>query len=338
MLVRLGDRCGIAEHSGYFFAHLSPGLAKSYAQDPYSKDHGALLSRLMADDVRLVHVQYETALFRDTPALARLLASLQATGVKVIMDLHSVPTNGAVLDVVDTVDCVIVHGQHALDILKERAATMDNSRFLPLALPTVELDPVLSPIQRPSEFTVGTFGFIARHKGIVAACRSIKALHKEGLPISLVVVGSAHPMNAQDAEYLELKRMENEVPWLHLVDEFLSVEESVAALAQCDALVFNYMVDSSSGSGAAPLAALAGRPLVLSESKMLRGIPGIVYGYNHNPKLEVALRKLWVNKSLRERLGKEARAWAIERSGAIVAKQYETLYDEILAGSFPRIE
>ena len=75
MLVRLGDRCGIAEHSGYFFAHLSPGLAKSYAQDPYSKDHGALLSRLMADDVRLVHVQYETALFRDTPALARLLAS-----------------------------------------------------------------------------------------------------------------------------------------------------------------------------------------------------------------------------------------------------------------------
>ncbi len=165
-------------------------------------------------------------------------------------------------------DLVFVHTPADASILSK--AGVRQPIVIPHGLLPLAAGPAEAAADRP--FTVGTFGFLFRHKNVevlvdaVARARAfLPDIRLKLLTCATSAEESLHARARVEAmiDYLDL------APNVSACFDFLEETEIVEQLAHCDLLAFVYGPSDESSTGAARVALMSGRPLLCTTSGAL---------------------------------------------------------------------
>lgn len=283
--------CGIAQYSQHLFATpaLKPTLARVLARELRSdgivSDTGPPVTRpwgyeaagirrleasLMSGNGDIAWIQHHPAFFSDHDMDDIVAATQRSTYSLKVVTLHNVRETLADKRAawLKLFDIIIVHTQQDAELLTERGCV---AAIIPHGI----LAEKVPPRPRVDTFTVGTFGFLYPHKNVPLLVQAF-ALAKTAQPhlrLKLLNCTRNDPVS-----HKERVRVEALVEALGLQDTvdldfgFLRDEEIILRLGQCDLLCFPYGESSESATGAARIALAADRPLLCSQSSVLRDI------------------------------------------------------------------
>lgn len=187
-------------------------------------------------------------------------------------------------------------------------------------------------------FTVGTFGFLFRHKNIEllvdAVARARMFLPDIRLKLLTCATGSSESRRIR-------ARVETMIEYLQIGANvsacftFLDEAEVVEELAGCDLLAFVYGPSDESSTGAARIALMADRPLLCSTSEALADLRPIshVLARLEPDLLAEALLSLHANRSVLGLYDEERRKFMDSFSYQRLAKRYAGHIEALLGGA-----
>ncbi len=283
--------CGIATYSKHMFANtplqatLTNVFARKLRNDELPSDSGPIVSRPWGYDNQgirhlsqalsisrsdVIWFQHHPGFFSYDDMVVLSAALGRSDYLLKAITLHNVretitnrPTNW-----IKQFDTIIVHTQTDADLLMARGVAA-------VVIPHGILAHEAQPRQTTGTFTVGTFGFLYPHKNIPLLLESF-ALAKVVQPrlrLKLLNCVRNDPLS-----YKELVRVEGLARALGIEDaletafNFLSDDEIIERLEECDLLCFPYGESSESATGAVRIALAANRPLLCSQSSVLSDV------------------------------------------------------------------
>lgn len=325
MIVSIGDKCGISEHTKYFLDELKCNIKLYSPNDP------VLFENIMKDNVTVVHIQHEFQFF-DNDRLINLVKNLKNEGVKTVLDMHTAITTPFTVTIGKLVDKIIVHNPLA----KENSVYNQKTIMVPLATPTPEN---LDKQQLREKYSIdgnpviASFGFINRKKGLTETLNAVVQLQNEFPQICFLLVGSLHPKN-QDHDYLNHLHNHAKDLGINAVwkEEFYPIGIVHQLLSCADLNVLFYKnVPVLSGSGPARICLASHRPLIVSDIPTFAEFQDAVVRVPEGnvPDLADAIRQLLNNEEHQKILIEKGNSFLKGISGEFVARRFEEIYHEI---------
>jgi glycosyltransferase involved in cell wall biosynthesis len=198
-------------------------------------------------------------------------------GRKIIIMMHSTtdPTHiefkdlKIILPLFEYVDRILVHSLSDLNHLKEHGL-VDNVTLFPHGIVDWRST---APRDSSDKFILGSYGFFLPHKGLLELIDSVKIIKDRGVDIYLKMINAKYPQPISqeliDEAYSKIEELGLQSD-IELVTEFLSDDDSLSRLSECDLLLFPYQetAESSSASvryGLSTRVAVAVTPLDIFE-------------------------------------------------------------------------
>jgi glycosyltransferase involved in cell wall biosynthesis len=363
ILSTFGIRCGIAEYASYFaqglldngvaitiFGNLMAGHEGSEVQIPSSLG-GACIERswrydnrqwvhsevdvpgvvrsLRAQSVEHLNVQYHPAFFPER-MLCGLLRSVRDAGIGVSVTHHisSSATEELISQLAGLGATVLVH--KLSESYRLRSHGVDRARFIPQGIRRLAATEQSGrpfgrgPTGRP---TVGTFGFLRAHKGLIELVEAVGILKEIFPEIELHAQSALYPSRDSDVYLDDVRRKIAELGLedsVFLDARFRDIDEVIAGLAQVDVVALPYSFSDEGSSAAAATTLAARRPLIATPAHIFDEIRSVVYTAEDNspPVLAAAIGTVLSNASLRDYLIGRSTRLAEEREWKNVAGRF----------------
>ena len=364
------SRCGIAEYSANLYGAMGEWASvevladrNATPSDPLDEagvrrvwdNHRSgpvddLLKALRDTNADITHIQYNFGFF----PLAELAKILRQESVKrpTVLTLHRtapLDVDGrieALDDITTELDmcrAIIVHQESDRRYLHSIGLSTD-VQVLPIGSPPVwSPSELLAPAHRKighHAFTVGTYGFLLPHKGILYLLEAAAILRSRGIDMGIIACCAIHP-NRLSTEMLQIVRSEiirlGLESAVELQTDYLPPEHSMTLLTDCDVIVLPYDPTVESSSAAIRSVLPLARPIVTSDIDIFRDVQGCVRQIP-SPVSPAALADelelLWLDEHERERLSSAVREFVKETSWPSVSRQTKQLY--LAADASPR--
>ena len=270
-----GSRCGIAAYSGHLVGAFARDQLHIFA--PYDEEVDAAdppnlrrnwvlqadnLDRVIADARALaldaLVVQFHWGFF-GLGALLGLLHAMQASGIKVFIDLHNTRSAPFTADAADVVAALA----GAERLLVHTLDDMQRLKALGLAANVTLFPLAVYPVRQ----LIASYGFLMPHKGLLQLVEAMPALLAARPRLHLLMANAAYSAARSDAER---QRIVDRIEALGIADrvtlvtDFLPEEESLALLKTADLVVFPYQQTEESSSAAVRMALVAGCPVAVT--------------------------------------------------------------------------
>ena len=289
-------RCGISEYTAALTRPLGNQVVVTATRPDPSR-------------VRLLHLQHEDALVDD----ASFAGYLDALDCPVVVTEHSVRVAARPWD--GRVDAVVALTDEGVNRLRNRCP---GTRVVRLHHGC----PTWFPPRKPRRSRVlGSFGFLAPHKGfysLVGAMRSLPGTE-------LVLCSHAHAPEPA----AELKAAADGIP-LRWYRDYLPAREAASRLAaECDALVFWYdEVPVAAASLAVRVGLATGVPVLTSPTNWFADLTDVTYQPSH---LGPGISRILDDDDLRAALVAGARDYCNQHAWKRVAQDHLALWESIEA-------
>ena len=299
-----GTRCGIASYSRYLIeaAAEKPAIvlgARSPVVSGESRSGVRVEScwTLEHDDLRdlrravrrhrlnVLYIQFNYGFF-DFAALSQFVAEHVAAGVRIFITLHSTqdpppsisPKRLSSLQVaLNQCERVLVHSMHDVARLKEIGVAHNVAL---IAHGTLE-PPHASRVARQQNetFTIGTYGFFLKHKGLIEIIRAFGEMVCDDPHLRLRMLNAEY---SADASGEMIARAREEIAnrgidaQVELCTDYLSDEHTLARLSEADLIVYPYQQTGESSSAAVRMGLATGRLVVTTPLPIFDDVRDIV--------------------------------------------------------------
>lgn len=303
MVTTWNCRCGIAAYSDYIVSNIRAHQTIFAARnDDLVMPDGANVIRcwnkvtpgaklddleaaVVADGIECLVIQFNYYFF-DYPALERLIDRLKARDIRIIVIMHSTmdpegdPSKPLALIAgpLSRCDAILVHTHHDLNRLKKLGLVSNASGF-PHGL--VAGFPNASPeFDAGQEFTIASFGYCLPHKGLRTLLHAFARLAAADSRLRLKLFNAEYPVDVSAHLVAELR---GDIQALGLQDKvefetrFLSDEETLRRLNQCDLIVFPYEKTGESSSAAVRFGIASGRPIARSKLSIFADVEDVTF-------------------------------------------------------------
>nr|WP_314876147.1 glycosyltransferase [uncultured Pseudomonas sp.] len=289
-------KCGVAEYSqsllsefdreryeiSVFCDERTAALAESEYQPAWKLGDAKAVLEVLGNEecaaADTVIVQHQPSLFALTDEICQRLASLQAQGKVVILELHSTQPLIADHRVADSamralskLDRIIVHKPEDLNnllVLGLTANVMMIGLGVMSPLPAGSSDNVRAELGiGQQDLVIACFGFILAHKGIDTLIETIRPLERAtgrnvrmiGLH-SILDSRSEQTLNAYRARAAELQ-VEHNISW---ITDYLPIQECLRILSAADYVIFPYKETQESASAAVTIGLATLKPVLVT--------------------------------------------------------------------------
>ena len=221
---------------------------------------------------------------------------------------------------------VVANSRATLATLGRRVAARPTSHVIYEAY-----RPALPPVPRPDGFTVGLVGRMAPWKGQLLFLDAFARLAAEAPDARAVLIGSA--MFGEDAYEAEVKRrvadpdLDGKVAVLGFCDDVEAQLARLSVLVHASTIPepFGQVVLEGLAAGLPVVAPDEGGPAEI----IADGRSGLLYRRSDIPALHRALRRLYLDPGLRERLAAGALVRATDFVPEVIAGQVRAVYDQV---------
>ncbi|MCF8104319.1 MAG: glycosyltransferase [Desulfohalobiaceae bacterium] len=296
-------RCGIAEYSKYLLDQLeadfeilvfAPEGAEKLERDApnvrrlwsFDSLQERLLPAVHQAGLDCVVVNVHAAFF----ALAELQALLQGLfdqKRQVILIFHSLQSleeaDPEALRLLGRVDRVLVHSIHDLNRMKD-LGLVDNVTLFPHGVTEMQDLSGESCVALPPGFAsrriIASSGFLMPHKGIQELIQAFAELLQADASLGLLLVNAVYPREADLSFYHACQRLIRELNLeaaVHLVPDFLSLEDSLSLLSKAELIVYPYQHTAESSSAAVRMGLAADRPVACTPLSIFDDVAEVVH-------------------------------------------------------------
>lgn len=297
------ERCGIAEYAGNLveFANIDPPGVEFKLIDAHQGWDACCVASRGCD---IAHINYEPGIF---PWLGMPQAlHLRNENLKTVVTLHTSMDSGNKSIWTDCFDKIVVH-EHCTD--------------LAVAKNFVHISQGIRPVKKPTNIRNGyiaSVGFPFSWKRFPAVAALAKKVGKRCL---LIMPESSHV----DVEAVKVQCLAVN-PECEFITDWLTQDEILKILSQCDATVFPYDTQNYGMSGAVRLGIGAMRPVVVSQCRQFKDLEqyngdGIYFATGD---LDVALEEALTK-------GRAPYSCLKAQSWLVTAGMYVDLYKGLLA-------
>ncbi|WP_421870145.1 glycosyltransferase [Pararhizobium sp.] len=353
------QRCGIATYSEHLYsteafngriANIFSRIVIDEDRIDTSDDPDERVNRLWSYDHRGIDRLIDALNSADSPILwwqhhpghfsyddmIRVTGVLANSRYKVrVITMHNVKEVAlkGELDWVKSFDRVFVHSVGDADLLSK--AGQRNVVVIPHGFQRANEE----PRSENDVFTIGSFGFLFKHKNIdllVAAVGRLKSMVADDVRLVLLncVTDAEQSLEAQ-------RQTETVIDALDLRGtvetdySFLPENEIVSRLSQCDLLVFPYGDSNETATGAVRVALLAGAPILCSSSPVLNDLSRISHRISdlNIENLAEAITILMGNRTLLNIYDLDARHMMDAFSYEKLAGRYQWFIDETIGSA-----
>ena len=324
-------RCGIAAYSAYLLQQLEPDwfdtlilashcselietdgpeVRRCWTQDPRIPQLDEIREQLETHGAEVVVIQFNFGFF-NLQALARLLESLLARQITVVLCMHSVTdvqlweetvSLNSIATTLRRVDRILVHGVADLNQLR-KFIIEDNVTLFPQGVSQGGPSDRITTQQAlgiTGKTVIGSYGFLLPHKGIPELIEAFGLLQADNNTLHLLLVNARYPHPSSD-EVLQccqdtITRLKLEEA-VTLISDYLPERQSQALLAACDLIVYPYQATQESSSAAVRQGIATGQPVACTPLDIFADVSDVVHCL---PGTTPALLAQGINGLLRE--------------------------------------
>lgn len=295
-------RCGIATYSEHLLDHMpnddiivlapdSDNLAQPDESLPYpvvrcwGEGHGdldRLTAQINAANLDVLVVQFNYAFF-NMSQLGALLDAQRAAGRRVVVMLHGSNDARAPADrqlrqissALQGCDRLLVHTLADMSRLRDMGVT-ENVTLVPHGILVPAKAEALPARKGP--IVLGSYGFFLPGKGLVDLIDTVALLRKRGHDVVLRMINAEYP---QPISRSEIELAQDRVAYHQIEDavqintEFTTDTVAMAALQDCDLIVFPYQSSAESASGAVRYGLASGRPVAVTPLEIFSDVADI---------------------------------------------------------------
>ncbi|UOA33755.1 hypothetical protein DSM110093_03851 (plasmid) [Sulfitobacter sp. DSM 110093] len=295
-------RCGIATYSEHLLDHMPNDDILVLASDSdntaqpdeslphpvvrcWSEGQGGLdrlTAQINAANLDVLVVQFNYAFF-DMSQLGAFLDAQRAAGRRVVVMLHGsndarAPADRQLRQITSALrgcDRLLVHTSADMSRLREMGVA-ENVTLVPHGI-LVPAKAAALPA-RKGPIVLGTYGFFLPGKGLVDLIDTIAVLRRRGHNVALRMINAEYP---QPVSRAEIDLAQDRVAYHQIEDavqintEFTSDAVAMAALQDCDLIVFPYQSSAESASGAVRYGLASGRPVAVTPLEIFSDVADI---------------------------------------------------------------
>lgn len=293
-----GTKCGIAAYSKHLIDHMASDitLLASYSDELVSEDESfvyrcweaesdnfenvdRVLDRL---DIDTIVLQFNYG-FYDFHHLYNFLFKQFGMGRRVIVMMHSTTDPDHIhckdlqilLPVLEFVDRILVHSISDLNNLKAHGL-VENVTLLPHGIVEYKAEAHLPN----SSFTLGSYGFFLPHKGLLELIDTVAIIRDRGIDIRLKMLNAKYPVSVSqqlvDEAHKKIERL-GLSEYIELVTDFLSDDDSLGRLSECDLLLFPYQETAESSSASVRYGLATGVPVAVTPLDIFEDVEEATY-------------------------------------------------------------
>lgn len=328
-------KCGIASYSEHL-VRCMPDVVSILAAEAYPKTRSdsknvrrcwvpgendsltELASEIEKQNLDTVVIQFNYGFFQFS-AFQNFLEKLVKANRKVVITLHSTtdPTHVSHKKLASLSaalkDCsrILVHSINDLNRLKSLGIEKNVTLF-PLGILDHPTSPGIRHSNRP--FIVAAYGFLLPHKGLPELVEAVAMLIASGMSVHLNLINAEYPaiqsaqLKNQLIEKIASLKLQNHVT---LCTDFLSDEESLLRLSNCDLIVFPYQETGESASAAVRYGIASGRPVATTPLPIFDDVSSAVFQLPGTSSTQIASGICTLAKAIRNN-DKEAKAKSIQ--------------------------
>ena len=286
-----GIKCGIATYSRFLIEQMDDevvvlcqsgegevqGAIPCWKRD--SKFFSGIIAQIAAKGIDTIVIQHQPGLLRFA-YLNQLLLKLSEMEVKVFITMHNTRDRSRVfpskriekaVEGLKTCSTVMVHTNADVENLNKLGVD-GNVVMIPHG---IYPPPTSSAETLPIEGRVmGTFGFLAPHKGQYQLVKAFERLPGwDQLLLLCATIDRSGNMETKINSLVKEKGLNGRVK---LVTDFLDDDVVIATLAKCELLVFPYQNTNESASGAVRMGVASGVPIAVSPIPIFDDIDGAI--------------------------------------------------------------
>jgi glycosyltransferase involved in cell wall biosynthesis/ADP-heptose:LPS heptosyltransferase len=299
-------------------------------------DYSVLKREIFEYDPHIVHIQHEHSLFQNTDRFFDFIRDMQASGMKVVVTLHTFLPSRFTDNLIGLADRVV--------FTKEQSNVPDTTRVanLPIGTGVQPMDKVeaRAKLGIPRDnFVVGSFGMWQVHKGFAEFLDTYETVDKRiGKDALTYIISGSHPKKSQ--YHVEARRKHVgmiEHGHIKLFTDFASLEDLMLRLSACDCLVFNYSVAHYySASAALRMGIAAERPIICTHSPMFSEFEHdkqvLKQQFTDSNALTEAIVRLHGDEDLRNSLVDTMNQFASMCTPTDIANVHDMIYNEVVFG------
>lgn len=340
-------RCGIATYSEHFtdcisedVIILAPRNAERLGLDCDNVvrcwDHTDtqledLNAAIKSYGINTLVVQFNFGFF-EFAAIAELLKTQAARGVKVVMVMHSTSDPAHAPDrrlsllttALKTCHRILVHSISDMNRLKQ-IGLIENVTLFPLGVKEASPQVARATSQEPQNrniknFTLASYGFFLPHKGLLELINAVALLRANDQNVSLNMLNAEYPNSDSQALVQEARLMIQALgltQHVKLTSDFLSDEESLLQLRQSDLVVYPYQETGESASAAVRFGLVAMKPVAVTPLAIFDDVSQAVFrlpGFTAEQiakGLSLLIADLRSNSDETATVLEEAKAWVL---------------------------
>ena len=286
-----GIKCGIATYSRFLIEQMDDevvvlcqsgegevqGAIPCWKRD--SKFFSGIIAQIAAKGIDTIVIQHQPGLLRFA-YLNQLLLKLSEMEVKVFITMHNTRDRSRVfpskriekaVEGLKKCSTVMVHTNADVENLNKLGVD-GNVVMIPHG---IYPPPTSSAETLPIEGRVmGTFGFLAPHKGQYQLVKAFERLPGwDQLLLLCATIDRSGNMETKINSLVKEKGLNGRVK---LVTDFLDDDVVIATLAKCELLVFPYQNTNESASGAVRMGVASGVPIAVSPIPIFDDIDGAI--------------------------------------------------------------
>jgi glycosyltransferase involved in cell wall biosynthesis len=221
----------------------------------------------------VVHIQHESALFRDSNSLIILIRHLRRNGIPVVITFHNVSKDKLIPKIVGSVSCAIVHNQRMMAALT--AHRLPNNSLVTIVshgsykVNLTDKQEARRHFGIPEDkFVFSVFGFVGREKGHYLLLSVFPKVRASIPNAYLLFAGGAHPILPENvANHMRvIGRTITHNPDCMKITGYLTEREIDLAISASDMIIFpHFVMEVDSVSGVLHRVLSGGRPIVVTD-------------------------------------------------------------------------
>lgn len=308
------SRCGIAEYSKYMLGQLdetldvvvlAPKEEEKVSLDERfvkrvwegSKVHEQLPQAVQHAGLEALVVNFHPSFFSSS-SLKKMLQVLEGLDIPVFIVFHNTKDSVDMLQGMTkelaSAERLLVHGVDDLNRLKDMGLAA-NAAFFPHGVNTLSGMEQIESENMPEDFldhrVIASSGFLMAHKGILELIEAFAILKEHDDDLRLLLVNSLYPGQASLEYYdecckqIRAKGLEKEV---HLIPDFLEIEECLWLLQHAELIVYPYLDTPESSSASVRMGLAANRPVACTPLQIFDDVRACVQHLPGHAPSEIA--------------------------------------------------
>ena len=336
------SKCGIAMYSKHLIDRMPSKIkifashtkTQTYADDDrvircWEQGNADKLENLhhcvQAENIDILVIQFNYGLF-DFEPLANFLKKQLDSKIKVALVLHATQDSPQtpqkrlrlLLGEFSRCERILVHSTADLNRLKEIGLTKNVSLFPHGVADFGNSFYKTKSTLNQKTFTIGSYGFFLPHKGLIELIKSVDILRKQKITVHLKMMNAEYsPTESQSIiakakEEIESRNLNNHIS---LCTEFLSIEDSLQRMSECDLLVFPYQLTGESSSAAVRDGIASGCPVAVSPLGIFDDVSGATYTLPGTSPRDIAagikniMESILLNSEIAQEVNRSATRW-----------------------------